>query len=240
MINNNNKIILYTYCISFCSLAEAKNSLPHSLIEDKYFRDAIEAFRENPNIIVSNDLLRDSIITEAKKINKTIINNLSSSKQPITIAIDGWTNVRSNKVTNLLIINNGIPYYYCGIENREDNNNTDWLVSNLEMKIIELIIFRGISNIIAITTDNEPLMRAVCKILKNKYPVMIHVPCAAHIIQLCLRKIFEIDKIKNLGKNINDIIYFLLKDNKINRVKLNDLQLADNIKNPLSLLFYFL
>lgn len=105
------------------------------------------------------------------------------------------------------------------------------------MKIIELIIFRGISNIIAIATDNEPLMISVCKILTNKFPIIIHVPCAAHIIQLCLKKIFEIDKIKNLGKNINDIIY-LINNNKMNKVKLNDLQLADNIKNPLSLLFY--
>jgi hypothetical protein len=49
-----------------------------------------------------------------------MLNMLSIKGQPITIALDGWTNVRSNKVTNILLICSGIAYYYTGIENEND------------------------------------------------------------------------------------------------------------------------
>src|SRR5438270_875426 len=92
-----------------------------------------------------------------------------------------------------------------------DNNINDNIIpmnnknKKHETKIIELIDKK--LNVIAITTDNEPLMIAVCKKIIEKFPVIIHVPCAAHIIQLCLKKFFEINKIKIIGDKINNIIY---------------------------------
>ncbi len=66
------------------AVAFAKNSLPISLIKNKYFKDAIIAFQENPNIFISKNELRNTIICESKKISDTFIKNLSSSKHPVT------------------------------------------------------------------------------------------------------------------------------------------------------------
>ena len=81
------------------SRAFSKNSLAHSIIEDPYFIDLIDAIKQNPDISVTRKDLKNVIIEDGNKIKESVIKNLATSKTPITLAIDGWTNVRSNKVT---------------------------------------------------------------------------------------------------------------------------------------------
>jgi hypothetical protein len=216
------------------AMAFAKNSLPHSLIDDDYFKRAIAEIKKNPNIEINRKKLRDIILTEGNKINENMLNKLSSSAQPITIALDGWTNVRSNKVTNLLLISNGTSYFYTSIENTNSQNKTEWIVSQLEEKI-KFLVSKKI-NVIAMATDNENLMKSVCKKIKLLFPVIISVPCAAHIVQLCLKKICEIKTIESMIDKVTDIIY-LIKCRKKNKTQLYQLQIDDDIKNPLMIIY---
>jgi len=110
--------------------------------------------------------LRDIIIDDGNKIKENMIKNLMSSKIPVTLALDGWTNVKSNKVTNLLLIANGISYYYyASIENYNKQNNKEWLVSKISEKI-DNMLDKGI-NLIALTTDNEIVMKSTSIELKK-------------------------------------------------------------------------
>jgi hypothetical protein len=217
------------------AIAFAKNSLPHSLIEDKYFKNALEIIKNNKTINLNKKNLRDVILIESEKINEELLINFELNKTPITLAIDGWTNVRSNKVTNLILIVEGISYYYASIENENNKNNVEWLAPQLEEKIKYL--YSKKINIIAIVADNENLMKAISKKLKIKFPVLIDVPCAAHIIQLCFKKICEIQNIKNIINEINEIIY-LIRNNKENRNKLCQLQIKEGIKEPLKIKYH--
>lgn len=216
------------------AIAFSKNSLPHSLIEDEYFRDAL-TMAKNINQNLNKRKLRETMIIESDKINNTMLTSLALNGTPVTLAIDGWTNVRANKVTNLLIIVNGISYFIASIENDNSKNNVEWIVKHLEKKI-DYLISQNIK-VIAIATDNENLMKATCKQIKLKYPVIIDVPCAAHIIQLCFKKICEITNIKDIITEINEILC-LIKNNKENRNKLYQLQLNNGIQNPLKILYY--
>lgn len=213
------------------ALAFAKNSLPHSLINDYYFRNAIELL--NSNYKITKSKLRDAIISEGEKTNNEMLDTLSASNQPITLALDGWTNMRSNKVTNILLICSGIAYYYTSIENNKNLNNLEWLVPKITENI-ELLVKRGL-NIIAITTDNENLMKALCKKIKMIFPVLINIPCSAHIIQLCFKKICHNEKIKLIIDKTMEYIN-TIKNNKKNKIKLLELQENKNIKDPLMLI----
>lgn len=123
IMNDSNEDDLYNSLSSFFS----KNSLPHSLVEDKYFKNLIDVIKKSNNINLNKKKLRNAILLEGKKINENILDKLGLSNQPVTLAIDGWTNVRSNKVTNLLLISNDTAYYYTSIENINNRNNTEWL-----------------------------------------------------------------------------------------------------------------
>ena len=239
-INNNmieNIEIIENDIYSSLAIAFSKNALSHSLIEDEYFKKALDIIQnnKNSNLNLNKKKLREKILEESVKVNNNVILKLASNKNPVTLVLDGWTNVRSNKVTNLLLISNGISYYYTSIENIGDFNTSDWLVPKLEEKI-NYLISKNI-NVIAISTDNENLMKCVCKKLKIIFPVLIIVPYSVHIIQLCLKETCKIDYFNNLIKKINSIIYSL-RNNKENKIKLYQLQITDNIKEPLKILYY--
>jgi hypothetical protein len=112
------------------AIAFAKNSLSLSLIENKHYRRQLEILH-GKEINITKKKLKETIISEGKRINDNMLSTLSSDGQPITIALDGWTNVRANKVTNILLICSGSVYYYAGIENKNDFNNVEWLVPKL-------------------------------------------------------------------------------------------------------------
>ena len=215
------------------SRAFAKNSLPHSLLENNYFLELIAAIKEHSDVIITKQKLRELIISDGNKIKNDIINNLKISRQPITLAIDGWTNVRSNKVINLMLIVNGNIYYYDSIENKEKRNTKEYLLELFEEKI-NVMLSQGL-NLIAITTDNEILMKSTCNDLVKKFPILLDIPCAAHLIQLCLKTICNSNNFKH---TIDAIINLLnkFKNKKKNRLKLHNLQQKDNI-NPLKIIY---
>ena len=216
------------------SRAFAKNSLPHSLLENKYFNEFITAIKENPEVTISKRELRELIIFDGNKLKSDIIQNLKNSKQPITLAFDGWTNVRTNKVINLMLIANGNIYYYDSIENKEKQNTKEYLLSLFIDKINKLLN-EGL-NLIAITTDNEILMKSTCNDLVKTFPILLNIPCSAHLIQLCLKNICNSKTFKTtVDKLINLLNSF--KNNKQNRLNLSNLQLADNIKIPLKIIY---
>jgi hypothetical protein len=230
-IDNMNKKKLNIF--TAYSRAFAKNSLPHSLIEDPYFMNLIAAIKENPDIDISKAQLRELIISDGNKIKQNIMDILRSSSQPVTLAIDGWTNIRSNKIINLLLISNGNIYYYDSIENKDKNNNKEFLVCMLTEKINVLI--NNCINLIAITTDNEILMKTTSKELIKKFPILIDIPCSAHIIQLCLKSICKLNIFKDIVDKIIEIINNF-KNNKDYRLKLYNLQKDDNINEPLKII----
>lgn len=224
------RAIYNAYAVAF-----AKNSLPHILIENKYFRKAIETsitYKHPPNFKMTKAGLRESIISEGTKINSDILNMLSVNGQLITLAFDGWSNIRGDKVTNILLICSGTPYFYTSIENHDSPNNVNWLVPKLTEKITHLI--KKKLKVIALTTDNENLMKATRKKLQEIFPVLIIVPCSAHIIQLCFKKMCFNDKIKKIIDDAKSIIN-IFNSNRAYYTKLIQLQEKDK-KVPLNLI----
>lgn len=209
----------------------AKYSLPHSLITRKPFLHALEVYKNSENITLSKVKLRDEILSLSKKNMDDILHHMVKSEDPVTLAIDGWTNVRSNKVINLLLISNGVAYYYCSVENWDNLNNAEWLVSQLKEQINNLLLL-GI-RLTSVTSDNDNVMKTTCKILNQLFPVLIHVPCSAHILQLCLKKICEIPKVKDIIDDVLAIVNFIKSSTEETTI-LNNLQIAANVK-PLKL-----
>jgi len=216
-----------------CARAFSKNHLSYALIENPYFIEFLNSVKNEPEILITKQKLKESVISEGNKIKSTVLKNLASSKNPITLAIDGWTNARSNKVINLLLISNGISYYYASIENYDSNNDNKLLVSVLDDHLHNL--FDMGLNIVALTTDNESLMKVTVDELKTKYDILISMPCSAHLIQLCLKKICQL---KNIVPIIEKITFITNEfKHKKNKIELLNEQTNDNIENPLKIIY---
>lgn len=208
------------------AIAFAKNSLPHSLIENKYFRNLIECV--NCKYKLTKLKLKEFIISEGAQISEDTLNMLDRNGQPITLAIDGWTNVRSNKVTNILLICSGIAYYFCSIENKSKANTADYLVETINEKI-SFLLKKGL-RITSITSDNENVMKLTKQRLNKLYPILIIIPCSAHIIQLCLKSMCNINEISKLINETADIIKSV-RNNKDKYIRLYELQKNDSAES---------
>ena len=121
--------------------------------------------------------MKEKVISQLKAFSKT---------SPISIAIDGWTNTRHHKCTNILCLCGGQAYYWASIVNKYHKNTARWL-SNPIGEIIAEISSHGI-RISAFVADNEAVNGALYNILQPRFPFMLLSPCAAHTIQLCVNR----------------------------------------------------
>ena len=133
----------------------ADHGLSFSTVESASFRKLITASTLMPhNITMSRDTVTEKTVVHAKKVrDSTIKDFLAGSTRYVTLAIDGWTNVRKAKVYNVMLLRGGNAYYYKSIENVVEKNGTAYIVNALDPIIMELL--DQDVNIVAMVTDNE-------------------------------------------------------------------------------------
>jgi hypothetical protein len=110
------------------------------------------------------------------------------------VAIDGWTDVNTSKVTNVVILCGGTAYYWCSIVNSHGHNTAVWLEPALA-RVLNGIREEGLI-FTALVADNERVNRTLWELLLVHFPFLIRSPCAAHLIQLCVNKALELPLIE--------------------------------------------
>ena len=59
------------------------------------------------SVSLFNKAVKHDTVTQAVGIKQTIIRRLQMPEKHVTIAVDGWTNVRHDKVTNIVLLCDG-------------------------------------------------------------------------------------------------------------------------------------
>lgn len=52
----------------------------------------------------------------------SVLKKILASSEPVTLALDGWTNVNHHKVTNLVLLNQGRAYFWSSVQNDSRHN----------------------------------------------------------------------------------------------------------------------
>ena len=94
---------------------------------------------------------------------------------------------------NVMGIHNGSSFYLTSIYN--DTSNTAATLASLIQPIIQDMLNRHI-RIVAIAADNEAVNGAMIRILTASFPWLVHIPCAAHTIQLVVNELLKHPSIK--------------------------------------------
>jgi hypothetical protein len=178
------------------------HSLSHWLLDSESFRDLLTAYRQGTIQPPSAWQFRQQIQQYAQTLQTDLLNRLKN--RIATVCVDGWTNVRHDKVNNIVIICDGIAYYWCSITNSFEKNTAEWLAELIRPKLQE-IMDQGVE-VLALVADNEAVNQATYDILKESFHFMIHIPCAAHTLQLCVKYILKSDALQELVKSVGDII----------------------------------
>jgi hypothetical protein len=85
----------------------------------------------------------------------------------VTLAIDGWTNVRHEKVTNILALTGGRAFYLTTIVNALEGNTAAWLYPRIR-DCIKSLTNKGIS-VVVLCADNEAVNGALFKRLSGDF-----------------------------------------------------------------------
>jgi hypothetical protein len=190
--------------------------------ECKHFHDFLSQFKQEKHATIpSRHVLREAIIRNHKSMKIEVVSRLKRSKIPVSLLLDGWTNVRKEKITNLLLVSKGIAYYWCSISNKDSKNTAEWLYNNIKPEI-DNILDHGIP-IVSYVADNEQVMNALHDKLVVDFPFLVRIPCAAHTIQLAVHKILGDATFKSLIKELLALINMFIS-NKPMRLLLHNAQ----------------
>ena len=144
----------------------ARHSLSHRLADSREWVNFIDCVRISTCRAPNRGTLKEAQSELAIQLRRQVIAKLRahSVTSPISIAMDGWTNTRHHKVTNLLCLCGGQAYYWCSIVNRYDKNTAAWLLKPISAAISELLSM-GV-RITALGADNEAVNGLLYRLLK--------------------------------------------------------------------------
>jgi hypothetical protein len=163
------------------------------LADSARLRTWLEAYRKGSGLVLGRRQVAARAAQRVAGVKQQVVDRLRACKG-VTVGIDGWTNVRGDKVINVCPVGRGIAYYWDslvmhGYATADDQHP---LIANALRKLIA----QGIL-VAGLVTDNEQVNVALFRKLANDFPFLIHIPCAAHTIQLCVKKAMKLPGIED-------------------------------------------
>jgi Protein of unknown function (DUF 659) len=212
-------------CLESIAKCFAMASLPLRLIETPEFIDMMSSYRKSTVALPGRKQLSSLQRTLASKLTDSIVTNLSIGELPVALAIDGWVNVRHSDVTNVIIISNGKSFLYKSIENHSETTNAHWMYETI--KPILQTLFEKNVRVVGVVMDNAAKNNRLYALLHEAYPHFIRLPCAAHVLQLCVKRILSLECIGEVIERVDHILN-LFRENSALRLTLKNIQVAGN------------
>lgn len=219
LMNRGQEQDLYTSLAQFFVLLQ----LPWSHIENNDFISMIATIRNSHISLPSSFIMKKHCAEAYYQMKKKVIKKMKGIRTYVTIAIDGWTNVRHDKVINVLPICQGTAYYWSSAVNPLHNNSAENQYTILAPIIKDLIDHRV--TIVGLVADNEAVNGALFKLLQKEYSFLIQIPCAAHTIQLCVKKMLELPAMKVVIDGMSTILNIFERKKEL-RLQLKNVQIA--------------
>jgi hypothetical protein len=152
----------------------------------------------------------------------------------VTVGIDGWTNVRHEKVVNLVPVANGVAYYWDSLILKK--RSTAKAQTKPVGDGLKNIMDQGVI-VVGLVTDNEQVnYKLYRRLSKERFQFLIHVPCAAHTVQLCVHAALALSPIVTICAGLDAMIN-AFANNKELRIALSEMQKTLRAENkPLAII----
>jgi hypothetical protein len=167
------------------------------------FHKALYAFRQSDAPPPTRKDLAVQVYDNVRTMKREVVDQLRSCAG-VTVGMDGWTNVRHEKVINLVPVASGVAYYWDSVV----------LTARSTAEAQRPLIAAGVNSIVSegvvvlgISSDNEGVNYALFELLSKQFPFLIHVPCAAHTIQLCVKYALAHTLVADVLKGMDALLY---------------------------------
>jgi hypothetical protein len=204
------------------AIAFASNRIPFNVARNAEFRAFLDSMRKASVAAPSDHAIKQATLTAENEMRERVLQRLRSSSLPVAIVIDGWTNVRQSKVTNIVLLCDSVAYYWCSISNASEKNTAAWMNTAIE-PCIAALVEEGL-RITAFVADNESVNQKLFKLLEAKYPFLIRVPCAAHTIQLVVKNSMKSDRWARVRASVDELLKLFASSKEMRQRLLNKQQ----------------
>lgn len=189
------------------------SSIPHAFVETAAFQSFLRSVSWSGEL-PTRQSLKHAMLAQADTL-RTELSSKVLHNALVSVAVDGWTNVRQYKVTNVVLFVSGVAYYWRSIVNATNRNTADWVAAQLQ-PILASLIDEHHARVIALVVDNEAVNGATHRLLAQQMPFLVHVPCAAHTIQLVVRSCLKHESLASTVQQLLDLIrHFGVKEHCI-------------------------
>jgi hypothetical protein len=171
----------------------------------------------------SRKTIGGSLLDEIYGRRKSELTQFLATEENLTLVSDGWSNIRHDHIVNFVIVKqyaNGTSDSY--FFSSKCTNGTEQTAENVFKDMDQVIQQIGPDKLCAVVTDNCRVMQAVWDKIEDKYPQIFANGCAAHVLNLLIKDIFEtrdymdvLDKAKFLSKFIRNHMVILDKFRRI-------------------------
>jgi hypothetical protein len=190
------------------------------LAESPYLRDWLSAFLQaGTGEVATRKAVATRALLRARQVKGQVIAKLRACRG-VTVGIDGWTNVRHDKVLNLCPVGRSVAYYWDSMVLKR-GASAEEQAAPVAQGLRSIIDARVL--VVAIVTDNEPVNGAMYRLLVDDFPFLVHIPCAAHTLQLCVKKVLRLGPMAPMVKSLRALL-LAFKRNKDVRILLKDQQ----------------
>jgi hypothetical protein len=134
----------------------------------------------------------------------------------IVIASDGWSNLRNDHLVNYIVISPGVnkPIFYDAVDTKSIRQ-TSVAVADELLRVIDEV--GGPRKVTAVVTDNAPVMKAAWDIIKRKYPTIFGNGCVAHILNLLVQDICNLEHNMSILEKAVSISKFVKRRGQVAR-----------------------
>lgn len=204
--------------LSSLAMLFAQSSIPHLVLQTPEFKQFMLDMGWKA-ALPTRESLRMQILSQAATLREELVQRVRHT--PVTVAVDSWTNVSHEKVTNVVLLAKGVAFYWCSIVNSNEKNDAAW-VSRQLAAVFRTLIHEHHIRIAALVVDNEAVNKATFNRLAPEFPFLVHVPCAAHTVQLAVRSCLATPPFSATVTQLLALIHFF--DTKENRHELMRVQ----------------
>jgi hypothetical protein len=191
--------------------------IPFTVVESPYWLEFIKTIQ--PAYISPNRRnLANNLLNAEYQVEQQDLNTMLKQASNITLASDGWSNIRRESVLNFVLCLPKPVFYdakYTGVE----SHTAEFIYQEFK-SIIEVI---GPSKFAGVITDNASAMRAAWGLLNRDYPQLICLGCNAHIGNLLIKDILKLDWVEGLMTQVKQIINFFRAHHQAEAILLDQL-----------------
>lgn len=149
---------------------------------------------------------------------------LTESAGQVTIIIDSWTNIRRESLTNYIAATRNHTIFIKSEVTGSERHTGDAIARGI-CDTIEQV--GGDAVVVAVATDNASNMRSFHNMIINRYPSILTVGCASHVVNLTVNEILKLDTLSATLRQANELIQYF-KASSILLGLLNDVAAASH------------